>query len=104
MARELIVSEPEESAGQGRVLVWLTILFPGVPGVTGALKGSQRLHCTREEACREGEGWVDCPVEWSHLDETISVGHIDRKTLLVRGILLPRGVTLENSLSPMDNL
>jgi hypothetical protein len=73
------------------------MLFCNVPGIQGAIKGSMRLHWTREAACLEGEEWVSpAGVSWKHLDAIMSIGQVDQSpnlrsvmSLIVRGILLP---------------
>jgi hypothetical protein len=78
---------------------WAAMLFPAGPAVaevTGALRGSRRLHWTMRAAQQEAEGWVDEmklePIRWEVIDDQCVIGRSnDAHTVVLRSVLLPEG-------------
>jgi hypothetical protein len=83
--------------------VWAAMLFPSgaIAGgaVTGALRGSRRLHWTMREARAEAEQWAAemsfGPIRWETLDDQMVIGRNHNHTAVLRSILLPEGQPIE---------
>jgi hypothetical protein len=72
------------------------MIFPaGVADVFGAVRGSRRLHWTREAACEEAEAWAEemraGPMRWESVGDGIMIGGIRGYGVVIRSILLPLG-------------
>jgi len=75
---------------------WAAMIFStGVGDVFGAVRGSRRLHWTREAARQEAEGWLDemsaGPIKWEDVDDGTAIGRTRGYRVVIRSIGFPLG-------------
>ena len=75
---------------------WAAMIFPsGIADVIGAVRGSPRLHWTRQAAREEAQAWATemghGRIVWESLDDQMVIGRIPGHAVIVRSILLPLG-------------
>ena len=79
----------------GELRGWIALIYVADSrDVAGAIRRSQRLHWTLEDAQTEAERWakeLGSQVDWQSVDDATLIGRMPGYFAVVTSILLPKG-------------